>query len=564
MNRPIRSLLLAVATACTVLVSAVALDTPVVGAIAPTSQRVMLVTDSVGLGTRGVLDDFFPPDWDVSIVGQPASFVEQLESNFVRPNLFRAGDHVVIAGGYNYPFWDADRFERSVDSIINTLTQAGVKHVYWVTLREVKPQYVSSSAWRQVQPYYWYFPTVNDHLEAALSRHANLTLIDWAAAADRPGITYDAIHLNRDGAELYSSLIRRAVDDAARRPGDFGVTRVNVADPADVASGEVSAVAVNLTSVRGRTKGFVAAYPCEQETSNGSNLNHERDQVVAASAIIPVGASGDICVFNQRAGHIVIDTFGTFGAGARLVSTTTKRVLDSRSPSGSPKQAAGVERRIPVITNGLDGERSRTVALNVTVVKASAKGFLAVHECGVEPPDTSNVNYQEFFAAPNLVIATTDDDGYVCATANQEAHIVVDRLAVFGLDTTIQAATPERLKDTRGGPAPTAEQVIEIDVQGPDGIEVSEGVVGNLTIVRPFGSGFATVYPCTSERPGTSNINYRPGVNIANAVTVTPDANGKVCVYTSGAVEVLFDLIATTGSGFDGISPERLEDTRQR
>jgi hypothetical protein len=54
----------------------------------------------------------------------------------------------------------------------------GARHVIWVTLREVKPQYVSASAWQQIQPYYWYFPEVNAHLRAALARHPQLTLAD--------------------------------------------------------------------------------------------------------------------------------------------------------------------------------------------------------------------------------------------------------------------------------------------------------------------------------------------------------------------------------------------------
>ena len=133
--------------------------------------------------------------------GTPALFVEQLESKYVRavPQSL-LGDYGVIAGGYNYPYWDPDRFDRSIDSIIRAFEERGVKHVFWVTLREVKPQYITAGAWNQVQPYYWYFPTVNDHLERAVDRHPNLTLIDWAAVADRSGITYDAIHLNTTGA----------------------------------------------------------------------------------------------------------------------------------------------------------------------------------------------------------------------------------------------------------------------------------------------------------------------------------------------------------------------------
>lgn len=563
-QRPLRMVIAVLTLLGAVLVGGTTGTSPAAGAIAPKDKRIMLVTDSVGLGARGVLDDFFPGDWDVSIVGQPARFVEQLESSFLRPNLFRAGDHVVIAGGYNYPYWDPARFERSVDSIITTLTQAGVEHVYWVTLREVKPQFISASAWRQVQPFFWYFPTVNDHLEDALARHDNLTLIDWAANADRSGITYDAIHLNRPGAELYSSLIARAVQDASTRSPNNGVTRINVASPAEVASGEVAAVAVNLTSVRARTRGFLSAYPCEQGASGSSNLNHQRDQVAAAAAIVPVGPSGDICVFTRSAGHVIVDGFGAFGAGADLLVSDPERVLDTRTPSGSPRQPARVERRVDAVDSARSGGAAldRTVALNVTVTQASAQGFATVHECGRTPAGTSNVNFAPGAPSPNLVIAQANSDGEVCVTANRDAHIIVDVLAVFGPDTTLDTRTPQRLIDTRGGAAPIPGQVIEIDVPTTDD-DSTGAVIANLTIAQARQNGFATAFPCAEGAPNTSNINFRAGVTVANAVIVEPDRHGKLCVSTNVAADIVVDLLGRTGSGFAGIGPTRIADTRR-
>ena len=553
--------LIALATfVAAVALSTVAEDAAPVGALAPRDKRVMLVTDSVGLGARDAFANAFPSDWDAIVVGEPARFVEQLESNFVRPNLFRAGDHVVIAGGYNYPFWDPDRFDRSVDSMINTLTQAGVKHVYWVTLREVKEQFVTPAAWRQVQPYYWYFPTVNEHLVRALDRHPQLTLVDWAAAADRSDVTYDAIHLNRTGAELYSSLIARAVIDARTRPADGGVTRVNVATPAQVASGEVVAAAINLTSVRGRLGGYLSAYPCEQDSSSSSNLNHVRDQVVAAAAVVPVGPSGDICVFNERAGHVVVDAFGTFGADADITSSEPVRVLDTRVGA---RQPADTERAVVVVPGAT---AAGVVALNVTVTRADGSGFLTVHECGSEPTNTSNVNFDAFLPSPNLVFAATDATGRVCFTADRDAHVLVDVLATFGENTTVAAATSERLLDTRRGGGRIDDDVVEIEIpaRGNETLGAADGVVGNLTIVGPSSSGFATVYPCASEPPDTSNINYRSGQTIANAVLIQPDASGKLCVSNSGDAHIVFDVLATTGSGFTARPPQRLTDTRTR
>src|SRR5690606_13107448 len=134
----------------------------------PRERRVAVFTDSVGLGAANAIPAAFPEGWSVHVDGQPARFIEQMESQYVLPRLASNpewfSDHVVIAAGYNAPFWDWARFERSIDAMIATLTAAGVKHIHWVTLREVKPEFISPGAWRQVQPYYWYFPTVNQHL----------------------------------------------------------------------------------------------------------------------------------------------------------------------------------------------------------------------------------------------------------------------------------------------------------------------------------------------------------------------------------------------------------------
>jgi hypothetical protein len=558
----------AVTLACAVLVAAAPTRSERAGAIAPAEQRVMLVTDSVGLGTRGVLEGFFPADWDVTIVGKPAVFVRDLPGSYIGPNLYRAGDHVVIGAGYNYPYWDPVRFDQAIDATIATLTQGGVKHIYWVTLREVKPQYISASAWRQIQPYSWYFPTVNEHLERALSRHPGLTLIDWAAVADRPGVTYDAIHLNRTGAELYSSLISRAVADSQTRPANESITRIKVAGRSAVAAGDVTAVAVNLTSVRGRTRGYLSAFPCEQGSSPTSNLNHQRDQVVAAAAIVPVDSAGEICVFNKQAGQVIVDVFGRFNADAELTSAGSTRLVDTRRArtAGTP-QPAHQELRVEV------GAPERTVAMNVTVTQATNRGYLTVHECGTTPPNTSNVNFATQLAAPNLVVARTDATGHVCVTATQDAHIIVDLLAEFGSSTTVEAATPARLADTRGGAAPTAGEVIRIDIAADIAAEAAtdadsdlpvSGVVGNLTIVRPRQSGYATVYPCAGGPPDTSNINYRAGRTIANAVIVEPDDDGMLCVSTNTAAEVVFDRLGATGNGFTGMVPNRMLDTRNR
>lgn len=523
---------------------------------APPEHRVTLFSDSVGLGAAAALPRAFPADWQVNTIGTPAYMVEQLRDRHVIPTLISdrsiIGDHVVIASGYNYPHWDPARFDRSIDSMIATLTDAGVEHIYWVTLREVKQQFVSASAWREGLKYLWYFPTVNEHLERAVQRHPNLTLIDWAAVADQVGLTYDAIHLNPTGAALYSTLIADAVHNSETLLDNATVTRVHVADAS------TSAVAVNLTATGTRAPGWFAAYPCEAGRPDVSNLNHGRDHTVAAGAIIPVGPSGDICVYNEKSTQLIVDLFGRFDETVDLVNATPTRLHDSRIVGARQPELAELE--LHVADPGVG-----SVALNVTALESDAPGFVTVQPCGLTTLETSNVNVVPGSVTPNLVMTQPDADGNVCIIASTTTHLIVDRFASFATGAPIDLVRPDRVTDTRSdGSTRTPGRVVrfsvsstELDTTAPIG-----GVFMNLTIVGAHNAGFGTVYPCAGGRADTSNINYRRGQTIANFAVVQPDANGEICVYSSEAADILIDVMGSAGPGFEGMRPSRKVDTR--
>ncbi|MEM9515695.1 MAG: hypothetical protein AAGA42_12640 [Actinomycetota bacterium] len=522
---------------------------------APPAERVLLVADSVGLGAEAALPAAFPPTWEVNTVGQPARFVEQLESQYVRPYLGTSlvGDHVVIAGGYNYPYWDPARFERSIDSMIATLVNAGVEHVYWVTLREVKPQYISAGAWAQVQPYYWYFPAVNEHLRRAVSRHPNLTLVDWAAVADQTGITYDAIHLNRTGAALYSSLIADAVANAQTRSPNAGVNDVAAATAGD-------AVLYNLTTTGTRSNGYLTAYGCERDRPLVSSVNYGTADTVAGATIVPVGSSGRVCVYNHAAAQVIVDEFGRFVDESDRYDVPEQRVVDTRERS--TRVGALETLRVKVTGPGRAPDDSSVVALATTAVDATSRGHVTVHPCDVGKTETSSLNFRPGVATPNLVFAQPDDDGMVCFTPSATTHLVVDLMAVFGPATSLAVGQSRRAVDTRDDPAPPiAGQVVRYSAADV-GLDDDGAVIANITLANAARRGFATVYDCARPRPQTSNLNARVGLAVANLTIVEPGASGELCVYTNVEVEVIVDVIGTAGSGFVGTDPVRLFDTR--
>ena len=535
---------------CSAVVVGMADESGPVGATAPANKRLYVVTDSVGLGAERAIPPAFP-GWEVILDGDAGEFTETMARRYVAPRAAsgQLGDYAVVATGYNYPYWDPDRFDRSIDEMIATLAAGGVRHVFWVTLREVKPEFITAAAWRQVQPYYWYFPAVNDHLERALDRHPNLTLIDWAAVADQPGLTYDAIHLNPTGAALYASIMRQGVIDATTAAPGGSVTRVIVPDQFPPAQ----AVALNLTTVSPRAPGFLTAYACDQPQPPSSNHNYGRGETVAHSVIVKLGATSEVCVFTRTATNLVVDITGYFGAGMPALAGTSERVVDTRL-EGAPLTPA-IDR--PVQFSGVGA----IDVVTVTAVDAAQPGFVRLAPCG-STTTTSTVNVTGPAAVPNMAIV--DRSRPTCVSASMQTHVLIDRFVSFASEAVVDLGEPRRVLDTRagGGPAPAAGTTLTLDAGALGTDQLTTGVILNLTVTDAVSPGFLAVSPCADVATATSAVNYRPGQVIANLAVVEPNEAGDVCITTLASAHVIADLLGTTEDDFTGGVPQRQLDTR--
>jgi hypothetical protein len=56
------------------------------------------------------------------------------------------------------------------------------------------------------------------------------------------------------------------------------------------------------------------------------------------------------------------------------------------------------------------------------------------------------------------------------------------------------------------------------------------------------GRGYVTLFPCSTEVPNASTLNFVPGINSANATTVPLTASGEVCIFTSTSTHLLLDV----------------------
>lgn len=127
------------------------------------------------------------------------------------------------------------------------------------------------------------------------------------------------------------------------------------------------------------------------------------------------------------------------------------------------------------------------------------------------------------------------------------------------------AVEPTRVLDTRATGRVTAGSVVEVEL--PSDIrsvsDVSAAVL-TVTVVKPAGWGFVTVFPCGSDVPGASNVNYTAGVTRAATVFSKLGGNNTVCVYSYADTDLLVDVTGVfyDTSAFTALTPFRLADSR--
>ncbi|MCU1400139.1 MAG: hypothetical protein JWN62_3248 [Acidimicrobiales bacterium] len=143
---------------------------------------------------------------------------------------------------------------------------------------------------------------------------------------------------------------------------------------------------------------------------------------------------------------------------------------------------------------------------------------------------------------------------------------------------TFHGLTPARLLDTRagqstidgqslGGGAVGPAATIDVPVLGRGGVPTSGvgSVALNITVAGPTSSGFVTAYATAQDRPTASNLNFTPGLVVANMAIVAIGDGGQIELYNSaGNTDLIVDVLGwfPSGASYKGLNPARLLDTR--
>ncbi|HEY8647403.1 MAG TPA: putative Ig domain-containing protein [Gaiellaceae bacterium] len=125
----------------------------------------------------------------------------------------KLGPNVVVSVGYN-DF--EDQYAQNIEDALDAFKAAGVKHVWWLTLRAAHHGYVN----------------MNDDIEAAAKTHPELSVIDWNvySRSHTDWFQDDGLHLLQPGADAMATLIHKTLlDDAvALKPTQIATTALPV------------------------------------------------------------------------------------------------------------------------------------------------------------------------------------------------------------------------------------------------------------------------------------------------------------------------------------------------
>jgi hypothetical protein len=296
-----------------------------------------------------------------------------------------------------------------------------------------------------------------------------------------------------------------------------------------------------------------------------STVNFAPGSVIANSAVIPLDATGGLCVFANVDTDLVVDINGSVSPSAtgRFVATAPARILDTRIGLRSPgRLTAGqtLEVQVTGADTGVPADAS-AVSINVTAIDSATSSYVTVYPCSADRPLASTLNPAAGGVTSNSVMVGLGPSGAVCFYSPTDVDLVAD---LFGFVSSTSGArftplTAMRVLDTRdsqaalnlgSGGAPLATgSTHEITLAGVRGIPAGAVAMSlNVTATDSADAGYVTIWPCNATRPTVSALNASIGVTVANGIQAQLSARGSLCIYTQNATHLIIDVNGYWGS----------------
>lgn len=336
-------------------------------------------------------------------------------------------------------------------------------------------------------------------------------------------------------------LDTRETPDAGRL--DANTWRIQVTDRCGVPAG-TNAVSLTLTVTETSGPGFVTAWPSGLPRPVASNVNYERGNTVANSAVVQLSGSGSVDVFVQTTAHLVVDVLGAFvpasaaGSG-RLRPVDPVRLLDTRETG----QRGTNDLHIP-LPAGVDPD-AVALAITVTVVDAAWDGFLTVYPAGSSRPVASVVNADTHNRTRATAVLAPISAGGFMIYRHMPTDVVIDMWGWFtgpsapvASDGLFVPQAPTRVWDSRESFDPLHPGgAIEKQIAPA----AASAVVANVTVVEPWKAGFISSFAAGTPRPNASTSNYR-WMQPVPALAIARNSNRGVTFYAHGGGHMVVDV----------------------
>jgi hypothetical protein len=316
---------------------------------------------------------------------------------------------------------------------------------------------------------------------------------------------------------------------------------------------DAAAVSVNVTVVNPRKEGYASVYPCDSVgVARPVNVWYRPAQTVATAAVVPLGASGKMCVHLRESAHVLVDMNGWFPTGSGVVPIVPRLVVDTR-PSATIPAGAVTKVRLAAIAGTPAPPFLAAVALTTF---AGAAGDTRVFTCGTTAPRAPTRSLEAGVAQSAHQLVRTDANGDVCVSTTSASKFTLSMLAVFDATADIHPIANRRVVDTRATGGALSPGVARAAT-------VPEGTAGwlSLTLVGPAANGSATLYPCAGGAPTLQFVHVLANHTQTNTGAIDIDGTHRVCIRSSVSAHALVDISGWSGTAFTPMALVRILTT---
>lgn len=297
-----------------------------------------------------------------------------------------------------------------------------------------------------------------------------------------------------------------------------------------------TAVVISLSGTGAQGGTYLSVYSKVFGGNSTLNLN-AKDANATVTAVVKLNSSHGFLLRNAAAStHALITVLGYFGAptatgGLGYVALPSKRLLDTRTPIGTPTAAKLAPNQAVTVDAAPGGvPADATVAVvNMTALNQTAGGYLTAYP-GASPA-VASVDYRQY-SRSNLVAVPLVNRKFTVQNRYASTDAMIDIVGYFSPSASARFVilpNPTRIADTRTGNggrhAPmTANATFTLDAGGLYGVPYNvTGLWIGLTAIAS-GNGYLSIYPRGAAAPHASNLDFTTGRVVPNAAIATLSA----------------------------------------